>query len=89
MKIRPISQQLLVYDDPEINETAAGLLLVNPIKKECKIYTVVAVSNDIEKGLFNAGDKIIVAGYRGDEVTSNGVKYLLINAKDVEAKVYD
>ena len=44
---------------------------------------------DIEKGLFNAGDKIIVAGYRGNEVTSNGVKYLLINAKDVEAKVYE
>lgn len=89
MKIRPINQQLLVYADPEINETAAGLLLVNPIKKDCKIYTIVAVSNDIEKGLFSAGDKIIVAGYIGDEITSNGVKYLLIDAKNVEAKVYD
>ena len=88
MKIRPINQQLLVYADPEINETAAGLLLVNPIKKDCKIYTIVAVSNDIEKG-FSAGEKIIVAGYIGDEITSNGVKYLLIDAKKVEAKVYD
>lgn len=89
MKIKPINQQILVYADPEINETAAGLLLVNPIKKECKIYTIVAVSEEIEKGLFTVGDKIIVAGYIGNEVFSNGIKYLLIDAKNVEAKVYD
>jgi chaperonin GroES len=91
MKIKPLGERVLIKTEKNKEEkTKSGIYL--PKSEEDKkqgIIEEVGVSKD-GKGLpINKGDKVLYSGYSHEEIEIDNEKYVIVEFKDIIAKLED
>ena len=88
VSFKPLGNRVVVEPIDQDEVTAGGIVLPETAKEKKKQGTVIEVGNIEEKELpVKKGDTILYTGYSSEELELNGEKYLLLDAKDVIAKI--
>ena len=88
MKIQPLGERVLLKPKKE-EKTAGGIYLPESAKDEKKQGIVVAVGTfkDGKDLPLKNGDEVLYGGYSSEEFEIHGEKHLMVEFKDVIAKV--
>ncbi len=89
MKIQPLGERLLIKQLKQHEEKTKSGLYLPKDSKEKKEGIVVEIGTDREGNSLpvKAGDHIIYSGYSSEEIEIEGEKHLIIDFKDVVARV--
>jgi chaperonin GroES len=88
MQIKPLGKRVLIKPVKEAERTASGIYIPETAKEKKKQGIVVELGNIEEKELpVKKGDTILYAGYSSEELEVDGEKYLILDIKDVIAKI--
>lgn len=92
--IEPLGSRVLVEPKENEKETASGILLVKKMEETQQIGTVVAVGEGhvLDDGMrlpiyVHIGDTVMFAKYAGTTVNSDGHKYLIMEERDLIARI--
>ena len=87
MKIKPLSDRVLIQPNPAEEKTAAGLIIPDTAKEKPLAGKVVAVGpgTSEEKKEVKVGDQVLYGKYAGTEVTVEGETYLIMRQSDIFA----
>ncbi len=94
MKIRPLSDRIVVKRLDQEEKTKGGIIIPDTAKEKPLEALVVAVGNGkiLKNGKVRAldvkaGDRVLIGKYSGNEVKLDGVEHVIINEDDVLAVV--
>lgn len=94
MKVRPLSDRIIVRPAEAEEKTASGLIIPDTAKEKPMKGEVVAVGKgkitDDGKEIkleLKVGDKVLYGKYSGTEVTIDGEEYLIMRESDVYAVI--
>jgi chaperonin GroES len=94
MKIKPLSDRIVIKPSPAEEKTKGGIILPDTAKEKPVIGEVVAVGpgrkGDDGKLVameLKVGDKVLYGKYSGTEVTIDGQEYLIMRESDIFAIV--
>jgi chaperonin GroES len=95
MNLQPLEDRIVVRTAEAEETTSSGLVIPDTAKEKPQQGEVLAVgpgrrseqSGDIIKMDIEAGDTVVYSKYGGTEITLDGEDYLILNARDVLAKV--
>ena len=87
MKLRPMADNILLKAHEVAETTASGIILTTANKEKPSIFDVVSVGPDCHD--VQAGDKVIVSKFSGNEIKLDGVEYKFVKQEDVLAIVTD
>ncbi len=88
MQIKPLGKRVLIKPVKEAERTASGIYIPETAKEKKKQGIVVELGNVEEKELpVKKGDTILYAGYSSEELEVDGEKYLILDIKDIIAKI--
>jgi len=89
MNIEPLGERVLLKQIKQTEERTKSGLYLPKSKDEKKEGIIVAVGNINDGKPFpvKAGDRVIYGGYSSEEMEIDGEKHLIIELKDVVAKV--
>ena len=88
MKIKPIGKRVLIKPVKEEEITKGGIYIPESAKEKKKQGIVVEVGTVEEKEFpVQKGDLILYTGYSSEELEMDGEKYLILESKDVIAKL--
>lgn len=87
MKIKPLSDRVLIQPNPAEEKTAAGLIIPDTAKEKPLAGKVVAVGPGTSevKMEVKVGDQALYGKYAGTEVTVEGETYLIMRQSDIFA----
>ena len=81
MNFQPLGNRILVERIEEAATTASGIIIPDNAKEKPSQGKVIAVSKDVEDIAVN--DIVVFGKYSGNEITIDGVKYLIIDADNI------
>jgi chaperonin GroES len=95
MKLQPLDDRIVVLPNEAEQTTASGLVIPDTAKEKPQQGTVVAVGpgrwSDDEGQHFaldiHEGDTVVYSKYGGTEITVDGQDLLILNSRDVLAKM--
>ncbi|HEX7576181.1 MAG TPA: co-chaperone GroES [Candidatus Methanoperedens sp.] len=88
MKIKPIGKRVLIKPVKEEETTKSGIYIPESAKEKKKQGIVVEVGTVDDKEFpIKKGDVILYSGYSSEELEFDGEKYLILESKDVIAKI--
>ena len=93
MKIKPLSDRVVIKALDAESKTAGGIIIPDNAKEKPQQGEIVAVGpGKIEDGKkidmdLKVGDKILYGKYSGTEVTIDGKEYTILRESDVLAKI--
>lgn len=87
MKIKSLSDRVLIQPNPAEEKTAAGLIIPDTAKEKPLAGKVVAVGPGTSevKMEVKVGDQVLYGKYAGTEVTVEGETYLIMRQSDIFA----
>ncbi len=85
LPITPLADYVVVKQQEAQTKTASGLLLPDKAGEKPKIAEVLAVGPAVQD--VKAGDRVIYGGYSNSAVKVDGTEYLLVQNKDIYAKI--
>lgn len=86
--IKPLGKRVVIRVAETEQTTASGFVLPESAKEKEQFGEIVAVGPDIEeKDNVAVGDTVFYKNYSGTEVEYDGEDYLIIEHKDLLAKV--
>ena len=92
MKIKPLSDRVIVKAEAAEEKTASGIILPDTAKEKPQEGKVVAVgpgkisdSGNAIKMTVKVGDKVLYGKYSGTEVIVNNQEYLIMKENDIFA----
>jgi chaperonin GroES len=96
MKIRPLSDKVLVQRLEAENKTAGGIVLPDTAKEKPQRGKIVATGKGrvlddgkLRKMQVKKGDKVLFTSYAGTEVKIDGKEYLIMDESDIMAIIAD
>ena len=95
MKLQPLEDRIVVRTAEAEEKTASGLVIPDTAKEKPQQGEVLAVgpgrrsdqTGEIIPLDITVGDTVVYSKYGGTEITVEGSDYLILNARDVLAKV--
>ena len=88
MQIKPLGKRVLIKPVKEEERTSGGLYIPETAKEKKKQGIIVELGTIEEKELpIKKGDTILYTGYSSEEMEINGEKYLILESKDIIAKI--
>jgi len=88
MRIKPIGKRILIKPVKEEERTKGGIYIPETAKEKKKQGIVVEVGTVEDKEFpIIKGDVILYTGYSSEELELEGEKYLILESKDVVAKL--
>jgi chaperonin GroES len=94
MKIRPLSDRILVKRVAEDQKTAGGLHIPDNAKEKPLQAVIVAVGSgkiqedgERRKPTLKAGDTVLLSKYSGGEIVIDGTEHLILREDDVLAVI--
>src|SRR3954449_9241499 len=95
MQLKPLDDRIVVKPNDAEEKTASGLVIPDTAKEKPQQGEVKAVgpgrrseqSGDVIPLDIQVGDTVVYSKYGGTEITVDGEDYLILNARDVLAKV--
>ena len=91
MKLKPMADNVLLKQHEAAETTVSGIILATASKEKPAIYEVVSVgpgTKDVTM-MVNAGDKVVVSKFVGNEIKLDGVEYKFVKQDDILAVVTD
>ena len=92
MKIKPLSDRVVVKAEAAEDKTASGIILPDTAKEKPQMGKVVAIgpgkisdSGSSIKMTVKVGDKVLYGKYSGTEVTFENEDYLIMKENDIFA----
>ena len=92
MKIKPLSDRVVVKAQEADEKTASGIILPDTAKEKPQIGLVVATgpgkvneSGTINKMAVSKGDKVLFGKYSGNEISFEGDELLIMRESDILA----
>ena len=92
MKIKPLSDRVVVKAEAAEEKTASGIILPDTAKEKPQVGKVVAVgpgkisdSGNTIKMTVKVGNKVLYGKYSGTEVTFENEDYLIMKENDIFA----
>jgi|TARA_A100001011_G_scaffold229385_1_gene237514 chaperonin GroES len=92
MKIKPLSDRVVVKAEAAEEKTASGIILPDTAKEKPQMGTIVAIgpgsvssSGSLVKMTVKVGDKVLYGKYSGTEVTIKNEDYLIMKENDIFA----
>ena len=92
MKIRPLSDKVLVQRLEAENKTAGGIVLPDTAKEKPKKGKVIAVGKgkilddgNLRKMSVKKGDTVLFTSYAGTEIKIDGKEHLIMDESDIMA----
>jgi len=91
MKIKPLGERVLIKPEKQKEEkTKSGIYLPkSDEEKKQGIIEEVGVSKDGKSLPINKGDKILYSGYSREDIEIENEKYVIVDFKDIIAKLED
>ncbi len=90
MRLKPIGERVVLKQvEGGEEKTKSGIYLPKPEDKKEGIIIEVGTYKDGKPLPLNKGDKVLYGGYNSDEFEIHGEKHLIIEFKDILAKVED
>ena len=86
MKIKPLGERVLIKPIKAQEKTNSGIYIPEEAREDKKQAIVEEVCA-LKDASLKKGDKILYGGYSSDEFEINGEKYLIIEVKDVLARL--
>ena len=89
MKIKPLGERILVKPVKKEEKTASGIYIPEEAREEKKeaIVEEVGMLKEGKEIPLKKGDHILYGGYSSDEFQFNNEKHLIIEFKDVLARL--
>ncbi|MBM3232612.1 co-chaperone GroES [Candidatus Pacearchaeota archaeon] len=89
MNIKPLGERVLLRHIKQTEERTKSGLILPKSKDEKKEGIVVAVGTMNNGSTFpvKEGDRVIYGGYSSEEIEINSEKHLIIELKDIAAKI--
>ena len=87
MKISPLKDRVLVKVKESSTKTAGGIYIPDTLKDEKLLEGVVIAVGKLENVSLNIGERVIFESYAGSELKIDGEKHLIIDVKNILAKV--
>jgi len=89
MKIKPLSDRILVKNDAAETKTASGLYIPEGAQEKTQTATVVEVGPGTEdvKMEVSVGQKVIYSKYAGTEVKLEDEEFIIVKQNDILAVV--
>ncbi|KCZ71002.1 Co-chaperonin GroES [Candidatus Methanoperedens nitroreducens] len=88
MNIKPIGKRVLIKPVKEKERTKGGIYIPETAKEKRKQGIVVELGTIEEKEFpISKGDVILYTGYSSEELEVDGEKYLILDSKDIIAKI--
>jgi len=94
MKIRPLSDKVLVQRLEAENKTAGGIVLPDTAKEKPQRGKIVATGKGkvlddgkLKEMQVKKGDKVLFTSYAGTEVKIDGKEYLIMDESDIMAVI--
>lgn len=85
MTLKPLKDRVVAYKEQPKEKTASGLLLPSDSKEKPAYAIVESVGPDVKE--IKKDDKIIYKEYSGTNVKINDTEYLILEEKDILAKM--
>ena len=92
MKVKPLSDRIVVKPSPAEEKTASGIILPDTAQEKPQIGTIMAVgpgktsdTGDLVKMSLKKGDKVLYGKYSGSEVSVKGEELLIMRESDILA----
>lgn len=96
VKLRPLGDRVLVEREEAEHQTSGGIVLPDKAQKKSKCGKVLAVGNGkLDKEgkriplTVKPGERVLFAGYSGEEIEVDGRDVLLIREDDILAVLLD
>ena len=89
MKIKPLSDRVLIEPAKAEEKTAGGIIIPDSAKEKPLKGTVKAVGNGTkdEEMVVKVGDEVLYGKYAGTEIEVDGEKFLMMKQSDILAIV--
>ncbi|MDO9097093.1 MAG: co-chaperone GroES [Candidatus Methanoperedens sp.] len=88
MKIKPLGKRVLIKPVKEEEKTKGGIFIPETAKEKKKQGLVMETGTVEDKEFpVKKGDMILYTGYSSEELEVDGEKYLILESKDVIAKI--
>ena len=92
MKIKPLSDRVVVKAEAAEEKTASGIILPDTAKEKPQVGKIVAIgpgkisdTGNAIKMTVKVGDKVLYGKYSGTEVTFENEDYLIMKENDIFA----
>ena len=92
MKVKPLSDRIVVKPAPAEEKTASGIILPDTAQEKPQIGTIMAVgpgktsdTGDLVKMSLKKGDKVLYGKYSGTEIAVDGDDVLIMRESDILA----
>lgn len=90
MKIRPLSDKVLIQRVEAESKTSGGIVLPDTAKEKPKTGKVIGVgkgklldNGTVQKMDVSRGDVVLFSSYAGTELKIEGTEYLILNESDI------
>ena len=87
MKITPLKDRVLVKIREITTKTPGGIYIPDTVKEEKLLEGEVVAVGKLENVTLSQGDKVIFESYAGSELKINGEKHLIMDVKNILAKL--
>ena len=89
MNIKPLGERVLLQQIKKEEKTKGGIYIPDSAQKERKEGNVIAVGTTKEGQTLplKPGDRVLYGGYSHEEIEMNGEEYILVEFKDILAKI--
>ena len=87
MKVKPLSDRVLILPNPAEEKTAGGLIIPDTAKEKPLAGKVIAAGPGTSevKMEVKEGDEVLYGKYAGTELTIDGKEYLIMRQADILA----
>ncbi len=85
MKVKPLSDRVLIKTEVMEEKTASGLFIPQTAQEKTQTGVVVEVGDDKEMIKVEVGQKVMYDKYAGTAVTIEGEDHLLLRMSDILA----
>ncbi|GMO46819.1 MAG: co-chaperone GroES [Treponemataceae bacterium] len=87
MKVKPLSDRVLVKPEKSETKTAGGIIIPDTAQEKTQIGSVTAIGDDKEKIKVKVGDRIMHDKYAGSSIKIDGEDYLIVKGEDIIAVI--
>lgn len=87
MKIKPLSDRVLIRTEEAEEKTAGGLFIPQTAQEKTQTGVIVEVGDDKDLITVKAGQKVMYDKYAGTTVSIDGKDHLLLRMADVLAVI--
>ena len=94
LKIKPLADRVVVQADEAEEKSEGGIILPDTVQEKPQKGTIVALgagrisdNGELIKPEVKVGDKVLYGKYSGNEISINGVEYLIMRESDILAVV--